>query len=168
MNVTVSKDMTEGEGLLNSESAPSGENVRRRSCRELESARFSSNEGRFQCADIDECVTMTHTCHQDATCANKDGSYDCNCLDGFTGEGRNADHGYTGYTDATDYGCVDNDECLTGTHFCVDNRKIFDNFSLRRLLKCCVGGVSGKSAVLLTRVCIENFRMFYKYLSYNS
>ena len=80
---------------------------------------------------------MTHTCHQDATCANKDGSYDCNCLDGFTGEGRNADYGATaeiGVTrDASDHGCVDNDECLTGTHFCVSNRKRFENFLSRRL-----------------------------------
>ena len=36
---------------------------------------------------------MTHHCHQDATCANNVGSYECNCLEGFTGGGDNTDHG---------------------------------------------------------------------------
>ena len=84
---------------------------------------MSSNEGRFKCTDIDECVKMTHTCHQDATCANIIGSYECNCIEGFTGGGQNAGHA------GTDDGCVDSDECLTGAHSCVANRTRFETWA---------------------------------------
>ena len=36
--------------------------------------------------DIDECNT-THGCHSNATCSNIAGSYNCECKDGFTGDG---------------------------------------------------------------------------------
>lgn len=35
--------------------------------------------------DIDEC--MVDACHPNATCVNKIGSFDCNCDEGFVGEG---------------------------------------------------------------------------------
>ena len=35
------------------------------------------------CSDIDECAIGTHDCTADQICSNLDGSYDCNCLDGF-------------------------------------------------------------------------------------
>ena len=37
--------------------------------------------------DIDECSTLTHSCHPDSDCTNTMGSYDCECKDGFTGDG---------------------------------------------------------------------------------
>ena len=40
-------------------------------------------------ADIDECSSGNNTCHVNATCSNTDGSYDCECLPGFMGDGFN-------------------------------------------------------------------------------
>ena len=36
---------------------------------------------------MDECDMGSHTCHADATCANTDSSYDCDCKPGYTGDG---------------------------------------------------------------------------------
>ena len=41
----------------------------------------------FFCEDFDECATDSHQCHEDAMCANRLGSYECICNDGFTGNG---------------------------------------------------------------------------------
>ncbi|XP_044169431.1 uromodulin-like isoform X3 [Acropora millepora] len=45
--------------------------------------------------DIDEC-SSANECHQNATCNNTKGSYNCTCKDGFEGDGKN---------------CTDIDEC---------------------------------------------------------
>ena len=42
--------------------------------------------------DINECsdgpgATDTDNCHDNATCANSDGSYDCECDRGYAGDG---------------------------------------------------------------------------------
>ena len=39
--------------------------------------------------DIDECLTGTHTCQEDATCNNTIGWYNCTCNPGFDGNGNN-------------------------------------------------------------------------------
>ena len=39
-------------------------------------------------SDVDECEEGTHGCHSNATCTNSIGSYQCACVDGFTGDGR--------------------------------------------------------------------------------
>ena len=41
------------------------------------------------CTDVNECVTGADICHMNATCNNTDGSYDCDCMYGFTGDGFN-------------------------------------------------------------------------------
>ena len=39
------------------------------------------------CADIDECLNTTYPCDDNATCTNIDGTYNCSCDPGFTGNG---------------------------------------------------------------------------------
>ncbi len=40
--------------------------------------------------DIDECAQGTHSCDRNlASCNNTEGSFECNCLRGFEGEGYN-------------------------------------------------------------------------------
>ena len=38
-------------------------------------------------ADVNECAESTHNCHQNATCNNTEGSFDCSCNIGYTGNG---------------------------------------------------------------------------------
>ena len=42
-------------------------------------------------ADIDECSKNGSPCDENADCLNNDGSYNCTCKDGFTGNGRACD-----------------------------------------------------------------------------
>ena len=60
-----------------------------------------------QCLDIDECDIVPSLCHAQANCDNTDGSYDCACVTGTTGDGVN--------------NCDDIDECSDGTHTCDPN-----------------------------------------------
>ena len=38
-------------------------------------------------SDIDECLNVTVTCGENAECLNTDGSYSCQCMSGFAGDG---------------------------------------------------------------------------------
>ena len=37
--------------------------------------------------DIDECAMETDMCDMNANCTNTDGSYDCTCDNGYSGDG---------------------------------------------------------------------------------
>ncbi len=37
--------------------------------------------------DINECTNQSDNCHHNATCNNNDGSYNCTCKPGYTGNG---------------------------------------------------------------------------------
>ena len=39
-------------------------------------------------SDINECTSLTHDCHSDATCTNTEGAFTCSCNQGYTGDGR--------------------------------------------------------------------------------
>ena len=45
------------------------------------------NKNDVFCLDIDECSQNTNNCSTNATCSNKPGSFDCQCNDGFSGDG---------------------------------------------------------------------------------
>ena len=38
-------------------------------------------------ADLDECQEQKHNCNDMAHCSNTVGSFNCTCLQGFTGDG---------------------------------------------------------------------------------
>lgn len=42
----------------------------------------------FNFPDIDECSLGTNECHTNASCSNTFGSYNCQCKNGYTGNGR--------------------------------------------------------------------------------
>ena len=39
--------------------------------------------------DLDECSIANHTCHVNASCINTNGSFTCECENGFSGDGLN-------------------------------------------------------------------------------
>ncbi|XP_078573014.1 uncharacterized protein LOC144859894 [Branchiostoma floridae x Branchiostoma japonicum] len=53
--------------------------------------------------DVDECALETDTCHEHATCSNTPGSYTCDCITGYDGDGNT---------------CTDIDECDEETDTC--------------------------------------------------
>ena len=46
-----------------------------------------NQEYRFFLVDINECVASPSLCDADAVCINNEGSYQCSCQVGFTGDG---------------------------------------------------------------------------------
>lgn len=48
---------------------------------------FYLNIAFYLLLDDNECELGTHMCHEFATCSNKLGGYDCECDDGYHGDG---------------------------------------------------------------------------------
>ena len=48
--------------------------------------------------DIDECATGNDSCDSNGNCTDTDGSYECSCKPGFTGDGFNCTSKYTSST----------------------------------------------------------------------
>ena len=38
--------------------------------------------------EVDECVKTPQVCHSNAKCVHNNGSYVCQCSDGYTGDGK--------------------------------------------------------------------------------
>ncbi|CAD5119120.1 DgyrCDS7763 [Dimorphilus gyrociliatus] len=100
----------------------------------------------LKCEDINECNENLHTCHNEAECTNKPGTYECKCKDGFKGDGKDkcddinecdtVDCGpnascvndigtydcicHSGFQMNDKKECIDIDEC-SGTHDCDEN-----------------------------------------------
>ena len=70
--------------------------------------------GDVQCYDINECYERTHNCAADAECSNTPGSYLCTCHGGFEAPYSN-DVGQAGAFGVGIDGCIDIDECKSGT-----------------------------------------------------
>ena len=49
----------------------------------------------FLFPDINECNEITHTCSDNATCINIAGFYECECFNGFIGNGFNCSGKHT-------------------------------------------------------------------------
>lgn len=49
----------------------------------------------LQTLDIDECLMDQDNCHTNATCSDTNGSYQCFCLSGYTGDGVNCTSKHT-------------------------------------------------------------------------
>ncbi|CAB4026027.1 von Willebrand factor D and EGF domain-containing -like [Paramuricea clavata] len=56
---------------------------------------------------VDECVKKPQVCHSNAKCMYNNGSYVCQCTDGYTGDGKN--------------NCTDVDECIQTPDICHQN-----------------------------------------------
>ena len=73
--------------------------------------------GQYACTDIDECSQRTHGCHSRAECTNTDGSYRCDCKEGYFYRYHNFLKLSLGY-DGNGFYCSDSDECFQRTHNC--------------------------------------------------
>ena len=62
-----------------------------------------TGDGKVECKDINECDLNKNQCHSLATCTNTNGSFECSCVIGYTGNGVE---------------CIDIDECGIGAHNC--------------------------------------------------
>ena len=54
----------------------------------------------FILTDIDECATKTHHCNLNANCTNTNGSFECVCKEGYTGDGKSCSgktHDFNGW-----------------------------------------------------------------------
>ncbi|CAB4038658.1 latent-transforming growth factor beta-binding 4-like isoform X1, partial [Paramuricea clavata] len=75
---------------------------------------------------VDECVQTPDICHQNANCTNTEGSYSCQCLKGYTGDGK--------------LNCSDIDEC-TSPNVCIQNSQCSN--TVGSYVCQCVVGYSG-------------------------
>ena len=55
----------------------------------------------FFFSDVNECNEDLHNCHSDANCENTEGSYNCTCRPGYTGDGFNCQPEETSTTTTT-------------------------------------------------------------------
>ena len=62
------------------------------------------------CVDTDECSTLRGICHEKAVCMNLPGGYECNCIEGYFGDGKTCFPG-----SCTEINCPPSDlkECLS-------------------------------------------------------
>ena len=62
----------------------------------------------YNFVDINECTESPSVCHQNANCTNTNGSYSCQCLTGYNGDGNLDCAGTVIYIAQLFYCCVSN------------------------------------------------------------
>ena len=74
------------------------------------------------CEDVDECEQQSHLCHALATCINTSGSYNCQCVKGYKGTGRECQN-VDECSDSNLNRCGNNAECVdtVGSYDCKCN-----------------------------------------------
>ena len=70
---------------------------------------FERNDDQL-CQDTDECSIDSDVCHENAICSNTEGSYKCNCTNGFYGSGESCFPG-----SCPDFICPLNQKCVSPT-----------------------------------------------------
>ncbi|XP_041861227.1 adhesion G protein-coupled receptor E1-like isoform X2 [Melanotaenia boesemani] len=73
------------------------------------------------CVDYDECDMMPDICGKHATCTNMEGSYSCQCTDGFGPSGK--------VTVGAPITCKDINECITNSNICGPNARCTNTIS---------------------------------------
>ena len=82
--------------------------------------------------DIDECLRQHHNCSENALCTDIIGSFECDCLAGYTGNGVNCTSKLfflmltVMHINFFSTVCTDINECTTGTHNCDMNAICID------------------------------------------
>ena len=91
--------------------------------------KLKSNETEI-CVDTDECTTLKGICHAKAVCMNTPGGYECNCQQGYFGDGQTCFPG-----SCTDINCP-----ASGNKKCVSPRKpdckCFEGFEMTNASVC--------------------------------
>ena len=109
--------------------------------------------------DIDECLKQYHNCNENALCTDIIGSFECDCLPGYMGNGVNCTSKLfslavmiihinffsTVYTDI--------DECTTGTHNCDMNALCTDTDGSFNCT--CNSGYEGNGTLCLSKFIIR-------------
>ena len=70
---------------------------------------FTPDKNTDFCLDVDECL-LDNDCHQNSTCVNSEGSYNCTCNSGYFGNGKTCEVGA-----CSDDICSLNEECVSPT-----------------------------------------------------
>ena len=79
--------------------------------------------------DINECANSSAVCDSNASCSNIEGSFECTCNEGYTGNGSSCEGNCNITIEALiiplllwdDYVQVDIDECTSNSHICEQN-----------------------------------------------
>ncbi|XP_076821613.1 uncharacterized protein LOC143468345 isoform X3 [Clavelina lepadiformis] len=85
-------------------------------------------------ADFNECA-VENDCDEDAECTNTEGSYECTCNEGYSGDGSV---------------CLDVDECTAGTDNCDENAECSNNDGSFSCV--CKEGYTG-DGIICTSIC---------------
>ena len=135
--------------------------------------------------DVNECADATFNCDVNARCQNNIGSYVCECIPGYIGDGNICTGKASTFSRCTHFGCLnspdiwnnliseksiyyspsDINECLTGDHNCHQNAECVNNagsFSCS-----CLSGFSGTGLMCQGNIFGGNPDNCYTWLTIN-
>ena len=109
--------------------------------------------------DNDECVSGMNMCHTNASCTNTNGSYECQCLPGFTGDGFNCsskkENSHICFKNISLFPPTDIDECsYSSLNNCSENANCTDTIGSYECM--CTDGYTGDG-----RVCDGLWKLYF-------